>query len=116
MGIISSQRHQCLSILQDLVYAADEDAFKRIMDWLLALGFERVSKYVKESWEPIRQEWVEGLKAQRLTFGENTNNRLESVNAKIKSVCTRHACLQEFFLSSVASFQQCGMNVRITLS
>jgi len=98
MGITSSQREECLTILQALAYAADEEAYQRHMDQLVALGYEKVIKYVKDSWEPIRDEWVEGLKAKKLTFGERTNNRLESINAKIKSVCTKHACLQRFFV------------------
>src|SRR6218665_275992 len=98
IGITSSQREECLTILQALAYAADEEAYQRHMDQLVALGYEKVIKYVKDSWEPIRDEWVEGLKAKKLTFGERTNNRLESINAKIKSVCTKHACLQRFFI------------------
>ena len=97
MGITSSQREQCLSILQDLAYAADEDAFNREMDRLLALGCENVSKFIEESWEPIRHEWVEGLMADHPMLGECTINGLESINAKMKNVCTEHTSLQQFF-------------------
>lgn len=97
MGITSSQRKQCLSILEDLAYSADEDAYNSNMDRLLAFGCEKVNEYVRESWEPIRDEWVEGLKAEHLTFGESSNNPLEGINAKIKSICSKDASLQQFF-------------------
>src|SRR6218665_475397 len=97
MRITKLQREQCLSILRDLAYAADEDAYRHNMDRLLDLGCEKVSEYLKESWEPIRHEWVEGLRAQHLTLGESANNGLESINAKIKSLCTKDASLQRCF-------------------
>ena len=31
------------------------------------------------------------------TVGERTNNRLESINAKVKSVCSKYASLSTFF-------------------
>ena len=108
MGITSSQCEQCLSVLQDLAYSANEDAYNRNMERLLALECEKVNEYVKESWEPIRHEWVEGLKAEHLTFGESTNNPLESIDAKIKSVCLQQACLLRFFVdfrSSISSMR-----------
>lgn len=97
MGITSEQRDQCLCILQALAYASDEDAYNRNMDRLFAVGCEKVNKYFKECWDPIRHEWVAGLKERHLTLGDTTNNRLESINAKIKSVCSANACLQNFF-------------------
>src|SRR6218665_23152 len=97
MAITSEQRDQCLSILQALAYAPDEDAYNSNMARLLAVGCDKVSKYFQESWHPIRHEWVAGLKAQHLTLGDTTNNRSESINAKIKSVCVKNTCLQRFF-------------------
>ena len=40
---------------------------------------------------------VSKLKAFSFTFGERTNDRLENVNGKIKSVCSQHANLSKFF-------------------
>ena len=31
------------------------------------------------------------------TVGERTNNRLESINAKVKSACSKYASLSTFF-------------------
>jgi len=98
MPITSDQRDQCLTILQALAYASDDDAYNSSTARLLAVGYGKVSKYFQESWHPIRHEWVAVLKAQHQTLGDTTNNRLKSINAKIKSVYAKNACLQRFFV------------------
>ena len=37
------------------------------------------------------------LSVTKFTLGEKTNNRLESINGKLKSVCSRFASLSCFF-------------------
>ena len=46
--------------------------------------------------------WVSSMKARQFTVGETTNNRLESFNAKVKSVCSRYASLDTFFKEFLA--------------
>jgi len=45
----------------------------------------------------IRNEWVECFKSFSFTLGERTNNKLENINGKIKSICSWHASLSKFF-------------------
>ena len=40
---------------------------------------------------------MECFKGANFTLGERTNNRLESINAKVKSVCSKYASLSTFF-------------------
>ena len=40
--------------------------------------------------------------ARHFTIGETTNNRLQSFNAKVKSVCSRYASLDSFFSDFLA--------------
>ena len=40
----------------------------------------------ENNWYSIKEEWVQGFKSQSLTLGETTNNFLESINSKVKSV------------------------------
>ena len=49
------------------------------------------------NWHSIRDEWVECYKLLNFTLGEKTNNRLESINVKLKSVCSQFASLSCFF-------------------
>ena len=54
------------------------------------------------NWNLINDQWLEGLKGQAFSQGETTNNRLESINAKVKNVCTRYATLENFFTNFIA--------------
>lgn len=97
MKISSAQRGVCLGIVRDMVYSSNEQQYNVNNTHLQATGCLTVVDYITKSWHPIRSEWVEGLKAQHFTLGETTNNWLESINQKIKTVCTRHSRLQRFF-------------------
>ena len=96
MSISAAQRDICLSIVSDIVYATNEDSYEQQRQRLLNLNLAKVTEYFS-AWHDIRHEWVEGLSRLHMTLGETTNNRLESLNGKIKSVCSRYATLQQFF-------------------
>jgi len=67
------------------------------VDRLKALGLQHVTDYFTNSWDDIKSEWVQGLRNVDLTFQVATNNRLESINSKIKSVCSRYVTMKQFF-------------------
>ena len=48
-------------------------------------------------WDAIRMKWVEGLKSGSSNFLNRTNNPLESLNVKLKSVVTRYSDMVSFF-------------------
>ena len=50
-----------------------------------------------KNWLGIKHEWATCYKNSQFTLGELTNNRLESMNGKVKSVCSRFASLDTFF-------------------
>lgn len=60
-------------------------------------GLKSVIDYFDANWHPVRHQWVECFKGANFTLGERTNNRLESINAKVKSVCSKYASLSTFF-------------------
>ena len=64
---------------------------------LIATNLQPVMNYYNINWHIIGHEWVEAYKSFSFTLGERTNNRLESINGKIKSVCSRYASLSRFF-------------------
>ena len=49
-----------------------------------------------EQWHPIKAQWVMGIKYKSGNFLNGTNNRLESINQKLKSVINRYSSLEEF--------------------
>ena len=56
-----------------------------------------MTAYFQRNWLPIKYECVSCFKTKHFTLGEQTNNRLESLNGKIKSVCSWFASLYNFF-------------------
>ena len=54
-----------------------------------------MTTYYNKNWDPIRHEWIEGLKQQNFSLGERTTNRVESTFQKIKSVTTHSMPVHE---------------------
>ena len=67
------------------------------MDLLKETKWKVVKDYLFDNWYPIKDQWVSCFKDLIFNLGETTNNRLESANAKIKSVCSRYGTLLQFF-------------------
>ena len=47
-------------------------------------------------WHPLRNQWALGMKYSSGNFLNGTNNRVESLSAKLKSVVSRYSSLEEF--------------------
>ena len=45
----------------------------------------------------VKEQWVEGLKHNTCHFLNSTNNRLESLNQKIKNVVSKYSSMLTFF-------------------
>jgi len=97
MSISSSTRTRCLTQLQSLAYANSGEVYTSLYDSFKRSAPQQVMDYFDDNWHTIRHEWVQGLKKQQLNFLTSTNNRLESLNQKIKSVITRYCTLTQFF-------------------
>ena len=97
MKIKSGERDFALELMQKFCYAKDEETYDRLYHLLDACGMPSVKAYFDTHWADIREEWIDRLNDGAFTFGERTNNRLESINAKIKSVCTVNADIASFF-------------------
>ena len=95
MKITSAERNHFLEILQALAYSK-RDTHEELHEKLKQTGHPLVIDYYKNNWHPIRHEWVIGLKTS-IHFGNNTSNRIESLNQKIKQVVTRNSSFPEFF-------------------
>ena len=50
-------------------------------------------------------EWVEGLKSEAMTLLTSTNNRVESMNQKLKAVIARYSSIVQFFKSLMCVIQ-----------
>ena len=96
MGITSGQRNLCLEIMQQMAYAHDEDENVDLYHNFQVNAPCAVLNYFNEQWHSIRDQWSMGLKYTTGNFFSTTNNRLESINAKLKSVISRYSSLEEF--------------------
>lgn len=57
---------------------------------------EVVMTYYLKHWADIKEQWVKYLTFQNLCLSNATNNRLESINGKLKSVINRYSSLEDF--------------------
>lgn len=55
------------------------------------------TEYFDDNWYGIREQWVDGLKHSQYSYLNRTNNRVESINAKFKSIITRYSGITQFF-------------------
>ena len=63
----------------------------------------KVMQYYNANWHDIRDKWVDGLKNTTAHFMNRTNNRLESINQKLKSVITHHSGITTLFIHLMKS-------------
>ena len=83
----------CLEILNKMVYARNEDEYSKLYDELMNAP-QKVVAYFNSNWHSIRHEWVDGASCN---FMNRTNNRVESINQKLKSLITRYSGITQFF-------------------
>ncbi len=96
MGISSGQRSLCLEMVQKMAYATTEAHYRELYANFQRSAPREVVLYFDENWHSIRDEWVLGMKSNCGNFLNFTNNRLESINGKLKQVINRHSSLEEF--------------------
>lgn len=97
MSIRPGERDHALEIITKLAYSKSESEYDEHYQDLLHSGLTNVISYYNSNWHGIRFEWVECFKGVSFTLGERTNNRLENINGKIKSVCSRYDTLPHYF-------------------
>ena len=93
MSIRSAERSVALDILQKIAYSSSVETYEANRKLLNETGFTKV---LEANWHPIRLEWVTCF-ATNFNFNTRTNNRLESINQNIKSVCSAFSNLEAFF-------------------
>lgn len=89
MGLRPNQRDVCLDLFQQIVYSPSPEEYEDRVSRLRSTGYDKVIEYYENNWAGIKHEFVECFKSECLTLGNRTNNRIESINEKIKTVCCR---------------------------
>ena len=88
LGISQGERVLCLELLSKMAYAHSEAAYTTFYDQFKQSVPKNVIDYFDGNWHGIREQWVDGLKNSQCNYLNRTNNRVESINAKLKSVIT----------------------------
>ena len=96
MGITAGQRTACLEMVQKLAYANSAANYTELYEEFQHDAPKEVIAYFNKNWHPIKDEWVVGMKSDCGSFLNFTNNRLESLNGKLKQVIDRHSSLEDF--------------------
>ena len=96
LGITAGQRTFALELIQKMAYASSNEEYQELFDALQRSAPENVKEYFNKNWVPIKDEWVLHHKAMSGSFLNSTNNRLESLNAKLKQVIDHHSSLEDF--------------------
>ena len=96
LGITSGQRTLSLEIFQKMAYCCSEGDYFKLYTELRQSAPKQVVEYFRDNWHDIKSEWVLHYKAISGSFLNSTNNRLESINGKLKQVISRHSSLESF--------------------
>lgn len=96
MNINAAQRVDSLKLLQQLAYSKNREEYDATLTSLSDLNFVKVTDYYMQNWHAIRNEWVDFARNETVNFGNRTNNRIESMNQKIKQVLTSNSNFVDF--------------------
>ena len=95
MGVNRNQRESILAMLQKIAYSRTMDENEENRSMLYESSYTQAKTYFQNSWDCIKEQWVVGL-SQSYTLGNNTNNRLESINQKIKQCVDKNSKFDSF--------------------
>lgn len=96
MKITKKIRHEILKVIQAMIYCENLSEFTNHINKIYSFNIVRLTEYFKNNWECNYSEWVLGLSDAINYYGNGTNNRIESINSKIKMVVTKFSTLEQF--------------------
>ena len=115
MGISSEEVQISKHYLQKIAYSSSLAEYEEIYEEMVTTVPEIVKQYYDSNWGNITDQWVQYSTLQNLCFLNKTNNRLECLNSKLKSVINRYSPLEDFlkhFFAIINSFRT-GKEVKI---
>ena len=95
MGQSKLQRDALLETLQKITYSRTIEEYNFNKQILLDENIIAAENYFMNSWDSIKEQWVIGL-SESECLGNRNNNRIESINQKVKRVIDRNAKFDSF--------------------
>ena len=97
LHIARNEAFACKNTLQEMVYAKTQDEYNVAYKNLKDSGVTAAIVYFDTNWHHIREQWADCFKLSSFNLGQRTNNRLESLNQKLKAVIAKFSGVTEFF-------------------
>lgn len=97
-GLVSNsveERERLVSSFCEMLHAPTPDKFEEARMEFVRYANEEARKYFEKNWATIPEMWARHLCDQVFTAGNNTTNRVESHNGKLKNVLTSSGKLHE---------------------
>lgn len=88
-------RDEVKEILIKLIYSSSEAKYMQEYDKLCSTAPQTVVNYFNDNWHEIRELWCE-FGMVNFNLGNLTNNRLESINQKLKQIIKKNSSLMDF--------------------
>ena len=85
LGIKFAECTMCLAFMEAMAYVGSPADYDDLYVQFCASAPVAVRRYFDRNWHEIREEWVACFKLGHGNYMTNTNNRLESLNQKIKN-------------------------------
>lgn len=92
MQLKAKEKDKALNILTQLLRATSKENYNNLYLELNMTCSDKLISYFDRNWHNIRYDWPRYCLLQN-SFSNETNNRLESVNAKIKLVMEKNSPL-----------------------
>ena len=97
VNISIGTRQVLLELVEAMAYSRTLGDYVKSKNLFLASASDEAKTYFLENWDNIREEWVMCDKFGVGNFLNNTNNRLECINSKLKDVVKLYSSLEELF-------------------
>ena len=113
LNITNDTKKQLLNVVRRMIYSSTSAAFEDSLDDIESLSTD-FKNYLFMHWLDCKEMWAMHLR-NCLTLGNNTNNRLESYNQKIKQVTNASnslpVCIEKLLALNTAQEQKVIYNV-----
>lgn len=94
-NLTNEVRNKCRELLRKLVYSHSEENYFEIYTEFCKEAPQIITDYFVQNWHDIRNQWTDyGMTSKNL--GNLTNNRLESLNGKLKAMIKKLNSLLDF--------------------
>ena len=96
-------KQEVISIIYKIIHAKTEAAYNTEYEILMKTAPNSFSNYFTTNWHHCRETWAHYFRQSLPTLGNNTNNRIENLNGRLKTFLSANMHLPEA-LTELVSF------------